>query len=152
MGNPRYYEFDGRRRKRHLAKAKFPGFDKCLQMMRSHDGEMREDGFWWIEQHASQCVSELVAAFGDEENAGLRSGLIELIAAAKSPNAFHFLATQLRSSDWVLRRYAIVGLKNLDTKEARTLLWEARSFEMETREDTERFREQLDFPNTSYVD
>ena len=152
MGNPHYYEFHGRRRKRHLAKAKFPGFDKCLQMMRSHDGEMREDGFAWIGQHASQYVNELVAAFEDEDNCGLRVGLIELIAEAKSSEAFKFLAKQLRSDDWIFRRYAIVGLKNLDTKEARTLLWEAKSFEMETKKETERFRIQLKFPDSSFVD
>ncbi len=152
MGNPRYYEFDGRRRKRHLAKAKFPGFNKCIQMMRSHDGENREDGFGWLAQHASQHVNELIEAFADNENLGLRSLLIELIGVAKSSEAFPFLATQLRAHDWRFRKWAIVGLKNMDAKEARTLLWEARSFEMETKEDTERFRMQLASPESSWLD
>ena len=51
---------------------------------------------------------------------------VELIGEAKSPDAFDFLAGHLRSADEAFRYWAIRGLNNLGTKEARTLLWEPR--------------------------
>ncbi len=125
-------------------KAKFPGFKKCMAMMRKRDGQTKEDGFHWLLPHAGEYVHELMAEFGGEEDFGLRCWLLELIGSAKSPDAFDFLAGQLRADDWRLRKWAIQGLKNLNTKEARTLLWQARSFTFDSPQETEEFRREVD--------
>ncbi|QDU12305.1 hypothetical protein CA11_00820 [Gimesia maris] len=130
----------------------FQGFDKCMKMMRSHDPQTQESGFHWLAPHANEYISELIEEFEGEDDLGLQCWLIELIGAAKSPNAFSFLSTQLRSNNWQIRQWAISGLKELDTKEARTLLWKAQSFEMETAEDTERLRSQLESQNIFGLD
>ena len=107
-------------------KAKFPGFKKCMAMMRKRNPQTQEDGFHWLLPHAAEYVTELIEEFGKEQDFGLRCWLLELIGAAKSPQAFDFLAGQLRSDDPQLRDRAVQALKDLDTKEARTLLWEFR--------------------------
>ena len=135
-----------------MKREKFPGFEKCMAMMKSRDGEARETGFSWLLTRAGEYVDQLIEEFGAPENVGLETCLMELIGAAKSPSAFPFLAAQLRSQDWKCRKWAIIGLKNLNTKQARTLLWEAKSFEMATRRDTERLRLQLESPDAWWLD
>jgi hypothetical protein len=125
-------------------KATFPGFKKCMAMMRKRDGQTREDGFHWLLPHAGEHVHELIKEFGDEEDLGVRCWLLELIGSARSPDSFDFLVGQLRGDDQPLRWWAIWALKNLDTKEARSLLWQARSFTFASTEETEAFRSDLD--------
>ncbi|AMV27698.1 hypothetical protein VT84_25075 [Gemmata sp. SH-PL17] len=125
-------------------KDRFPGFKKCLAMMRKRNGQSREEGFHWLRPHASEYVRELVEEFGKESDHGLRCWLLELIGFAKSPAAFDFLAEQLRGHDERLRYWAIWALKHLETNEARTLLWHARSFTFRSPGETEAFRTDLD--------
>jgi hypothetical protein len=125
-------------------KEKFPGFKKCMAMMRKHNPETQEDGFFWLEPHACEHIHELIEEFSKEKEHGLRCWLIELIGSAKSPDAFEFLAGVLRRDDERFRFWAIVGLKKLGTKEARTLLWQAHSFTLASPEETEAFRADLD--------
>jgi hypothetical protein len=124
-------------------KNRFPGFKKCMAMMRKRNSQVQEDGFHYLLPHASKHIDELIEEFGKENDFGLRCWLLELIGSAKSPDAFDFLAGQLRGPDPRLRHWAVLGLKDLDTKEARTLLWEARSFAFATPEETEAFRSEL---------
>jgi hypothetical protein len=121
-------------------KAKFPGFKKCMAMMRKHAPQTQEEGFHWLLPNAGEYTHELIDEFIKEKDLGLRCWLLELIGSAKSPDAFDFLAGQLRANDQRLRHWAIWALKNLDTQEARTLLWEARSLTFCSPEETEAFR------------
>jgi HEAT repeat protein len=115
-----------------------------MAMMRKRNPATQEDGFHWLLPRAAEYVQELIDEFDKEEDHGLRCWLLELIGAAKSPDAIDFLAGQLRGSDERLRWWAVWGLKNLGTAEARTLLWKARSFTFQTPEETKSFRNELD--------
>ncbi len=126
-------------------KNRFPGFKKCMEMMRTkRDPQLQEEGFHWLRPHAAEYAHELIEEFATEQDHGVRCWLLELIGFAKSPDAFDFLAGQLRGGDQRLRYWAIRALKDLDTKEARTLLWQARSFTYGSPEETEAFRSDLD--------
>jgi hypothetical protein len=125
-------------------KDKFPGFEKCMAMMRKRDGWTKEEGFHWLLPRAGDYVHELIEEFGKEQGFGLKYWLLELIGAAKSPDAFDFLAEQLRGTEQQFRVLAIRALKYLGTKEARTLLWEARSFNLASPEETAAFRSDLE--------
>jgi hypothetical protein len=127
-------------------KARFPGFKKCIAMMRKRNSQTQEDGFHCLLPRAGEYVHELIEEFGKERDHGLRCWLLELIGSAKSSDAFDFLARQFSNEDQRLRYWAIRGLKDLDTKEARALLWKARSFTFGSREETEAFRSDLDTP------
>lgn len=127
--------------------AKFPGFKRCMAMMRQRrDPQLQEDEFHLLLPHSSDHVIELMNEFAMETDPGLRCWLLELIASARSAAALPLLAAELRSEDEGLRLQAVRGLKALDTKEARTLLWHAKSFVLDTPEKTEAFRRQLNAP------
>ncbi len=119
-------------------------FKRCMAMMRNRDPQTFEYGFFWLQPHASEFVHELIAEFAKTNDDGLRCPLLELIGNAKSTEAFGFLSEQIHSDNDRLRYWAIRGLRNLNTKEARTLLWEARSFTFGATEDTAEFLADLD--------
>lgn len=118
---------------------KFPGFKTCMAMMRKRDGQTREDGFHLLLPHASEYVHELIEEFRTEKDFGLRCWLLELIGTADSPETFDFLDEQLRGNNELFRNRAIAALKTIDTKDARRLLWQARSFMSDPPEQTEEF-------------
>ena len=107
-------------------KRRFPGLKQCLKMMRSRDPQMQEDGFHFLAPRAVEFIPELIEVFEAETDRGLRCWLLELIGSAKSPAAFDFLVCQLHAEPR-LRHWAIWGLKELDTKEARSILWQIES-------------------------
>jgi hypothetical protein len=133
-------------------KPRFPGLKKCMAMMRKRDGQTKEDGFHWLLPHAKVYVHELIEEFDKEKDLGLRCWLLELIGSSQSPHTFSCLAGQLRCNNECLRHWAIWGLAQLDTKEARSLLWQARSFTFGSPAETEVFRSYLDAYRTKRTD
>ena len=108
-------------------KKKWIGYKKSLEIL--HDRNVhcseKEEVFWDLVPHAEEYIYELMKDFRDEKNRGIRVWLIDLIGYARSPDAFELLKEQLYHGDPLcFRLYAIDGLKKLDTKEARTVLWE----------------------------
>lgn len=103
-------------------------FDAAMRLMRSHDPQRQEDGFARLRAHAADHIPALIEQFENEQqDQGLRSWLLELIAEAESPAALPVLAAQLDSADESLRRSAATGLTRLNSPEARTALWHARA-------------------------
>jgi hypothetical protein len=100
-------------------------FEQGMSLMRQRDPQKREDGFELLRAVAEEHVDELLEAFGAEhDDHGLRCWLLELIGEARSPKALPVLVSHLGSDDESLRLWAERGLQLLDTKEARTALWE----------------------------
>jgi HEAT repeat protein len=131
-------------------KTKFPGFKKCMEMMRQRDPQVQEDGFHTLRPRVAEFLHELIEAFENEES-DLRYWLLELTGEARSPEAFSVLAEHLQNKDDEdLRFWAAHGLGMLGTKEARRLLWEARSYTFDDEEETKRFRELIDDVREKY--
>ena len=93
-------------------------------MMRKHNPQTMEDGFYSLLPHAAEHIDELLAEFQTEKDHGLRCWLLELIGEARSEKAFDLLCEQLQSSDESLREWAIRGLRKLNTREARRALFD----------------------------
>jgi len=109
-------------------KRQFPGFAKCLQMMRKRDPQTQEDGFHWLRPRANEFVEELIAEFrAEKKERGLRCWLLELIGEARDARSFLLLVEQLESPDESIRHRAAEGLRLLDTSEARQILFEKTS-------------------------
>jgi hypothetical protein len=121
----------------------FPGFQRCMWMMRRHNPQTQEEGFGALRPRAREHVQELIHEFRTENDHGLRCWLLELIGDAESEDTFEILAEQLRGPDPAFRSWAILGLERLESKAARRLLWEARSWEIEPPEDRDYFRREL---------
>ena len=108
-----------------LRTPRFPGYKACLAMMRKHSPQTREDGFYALLPHAAEYIDELMAEFQTEKDHGLRCWLLELIGEARSAKAFDLLHEQLHLSDESMRYWAIHGLRELNTREARQALFDA---------------------------
>ncbi len=99
-------------------------FRDAMRLMRSHDPQLQEDGFRTLLPVASEHLDELLEEFqAERDDHGLRCWLLELIGAARSDKGLPVLADQLSSPDEALRGWAEHGLRLLDTKEARRILW-----------------------------
>ncbi|MFI0453154.1 HEAT repeat domain-containing protein [Actinomadura sp. 6N118] len=103
-------------------------FDDAMRLMRRHDSQLQEEGFGIVPAHAAAHLDELLAEFQRNDNEhGLRCWLLELIGEARSPHALPVLIEQLHSEDEALRHWAEKGLEQLDSREARRALYEART-------------------------
>ena len=100
-------------------------FDEALHLMRKHNPELQETGFGMLQAHAPEYVDRLIAEFHAEPDYGTACWLLELIGDAKSPLAIPLFQTYLQHDNNSLHFWAVTGLKKLDTKETRRLLWEA---------------------------
>ena len=92
--------------------------------MRRHNRQLAEDGFQRLSEIAGAHVDELIVEFGRETDHGVRCWLLELIGLARSARSFDVLVAQLRGEDEALRDWAERGLRLLDTKESRRVLWQ----------------------------
>ncbi|MDX6480388.1 MAG: hypothetical protein QOG85_898 [Gaiellaceae bacterium] len=77
-----------------------------------------------LEPIAADILPQLIEAFDSESDHGLRCWLLELIGKARSEDALPILSRELHSGDESIRDWARRGLEQLNTKEARTLLWQ----------------------------
>lgn len=105
-----------------MTKREKSDFERALLRMRSRRPQEAEDGFGALSVIAGDHVSDLIAAFAQEQEHGVRCWLLELIGSARSPEAFDLLCAQAQSTDEALKRWAVWGLKALDTKPARRFL------------------------------
>ena len=100
-------------------------FKAAMKLMRKHDRQLMEDGFHTIQARAAEWLPDLIVAFEQESDHGLRCWLLELIGHSGSPDALPTLAAHLDDPDESLRDWAVRGLRHLDTPESRRLLWDA---------------------------
>jgi hypothetical protein len=125
-------------------KTKFPGFAKCMELVRKHNPQLQEDGFALLRPHAHEYVGELIEEFQRESKSGLRCWILELLCEARSPKTVPLFIDVLSDDDENLWSWAICGLHELNSKEARLALWEARSYAKATDDQTAYFRRLLD--------
>jgi hypothetical protein len=98
-------------------------FAQAMRLMRKHDPQLQEDGFAMLKPVAANVLPQLIAAFEEESDHGLRCWLLKLIGDARSESALPVLTKELASEDESIRDRARRGLEQLDIKEARTILW-----------------------------
>jgi len=125
---------------------KFPGVSACVELLRRHNvkGEYLDDVMGDLQEHASTNIEDLLAAFRAETDSRVRTLLLSVIAETRSPAALPIFAEILLGDDEELQVWAARGLHVLNTKDARKLLWEARSRRLATREATQRFQLMLE--------
>jgi hypothetical protein len=106
-------------------KDRFPGFAKCMVLMRNRDPQVQEDGFHWLRAHCAEFAIELIFEFRAEaKDFGLKCWLVELIGETRDSRALPFLVELLGSNDERLRDRAIAALRRLNTSESRRILFE----------------------------
>ena len=99
-------------------------FARGMRLMRKHDPQLQEDGFGLVREVAAERLDDLIAAYSAEDDLGIKCWLLELIGDVRSPAALPVLSNALTGQDESLRDWARRGLELLDTKGARTILWQ----------------------------
>ena len=106
---------------------KFPGVTTCVALLSSP----KVHGTWVdiicqeLTRHADECADELLGAFGAAADARVRAILMGILCEAKLSKAQPVFIENLKSDDELLRHWAEQGLRDLNTKESRTALWNA---------------------------
>jgi hypothetical protein len=101
---------------------KFPGFKKCMELLRKKGyGMMQEEGYEWLLPRINEFLDDLIAEIDKPENAKIQDWIIELIGESTSPKAFEFLRDQLFENDprnkfWVVN--GLVSFRDFELRQA----------------------------------
>ena len=106
-----------------MTKAPEPAFADLMDMMRNGNPQVAEDGFAYLKPRAKKHIDELIVVLATETNHAMKCWLLELIGEARTERAFVALCAFARSDDGSLREWAVRGLEKLNTKQARTFLF-----------------------------
>ena len=99
----------------------FPGFDTCIALIRSDDPGTAEDGYFWLEGRAGQYAHQLISLVEAEPDSFIRSYFVELLAAAKDPNAIPTLISEMSHPNQQVRYWAVTGLEEIGSEREQEL-------------------------------
>ena len=107
---------------------RFPGVAECARLIRAR----KDRGVWAdiiayeLAENASRCLQELIDTFRtDRSQKGVRLYVMMALEMAKLPESVPFLLEVLGTGDPNFSPYAERALRAINTKEARTALWNA---------------------------
>lgn len=97
---------------------RFPGFDACIEMLRSPDSLTYEEGYHWLKGRLDDHLDELVESMLGETDPGMRSRLVELAGESGNPKLIPLLESELRSPYAEVRSFAYSSLLYFGNPEA----------------------------------
>jgi HEAT repeat protein len=123
----------------------FPGIAACRDMLHRNNiqGAYLDAIIADLEHHVADQYDELIQAIEQEQDARVRRILFAALVHQPSDDAITLCRHFLTGPDEHLRTYAAQGLARLNTKQARQILWQARSHQFADYTETERFRKLL---------
>ena len=106
---------------------RFSGVAECVRLIREHKarGVITDIIVFELAEHAASCLPDLIEAFRDNESGDVRMFVLMALEIARVPESVEFFGEVLRDGNPEYEPYALRALKSIDTREARTLLWEA---------------------------
>jgi hypothetical protein len=128
------------------------GFTYWIRVLRGEVKLPREEisagGAWEtahfaLRKYANTYIEDLISEFRNVTDPGVRQYLLELIGEARSPKALPVLTEVIQGDEEPSWSWAIYGLRDLESREARKVLWEAKSYVKQTEELTQLFQETL---------
>jgi hypothetical protein len=105
----------------------FPGVEECARLIR----DRKATGAWAdivafeLAYNASDHLNELISAFRDHESDDVALYVLMALELAALPASVEFLSSVLRNGNVKFMPYAQRALRAIDTKEARTALFNA---------------------------
>lgn len=106
---------------------RFPGVAECARLIRSRKAK----GAWAdiivheLAANAADCLPELIAAYREGSSDDVLTYVMMALDIARLPESVPFLEEIVRRGDDRYTPYAKRALKSIDTREARTALWNA---------------------------
>ena len=107
--------------------SRFPGAGECANLIRT--GKAR--GAWAdiiaseLSENAAHCLPDLIELFRSDSSDDVRLYVMMAVENAGLPEAVPFLADVLHAGNSRFTPYAERALRNINTPEARTVLWNA---------------------------
>ena len=108
---------------------RFPGVKVFLDELcnHHHNGTWIDAFYSSLEDHAIDCIDEILEMFNEDLNFRERLTLLKLISHAALPKTLSILMRYAQSQDEDFRYWAIRGLQRMDTKESRCFLWQVQA-------------------------
>jgi HEAT repeat protein len=100
----------------------FPGFDQCIQMIRSDDAMTYEDGYHSLLGRAHEYTDKLIQLMQDEKSPDMRGKFIELLGDTNDPKIISLLALELENPERIVRQWAFWSLEQFDLVEAGSIV------------------------------
>jgi HEAT repeat protein len=88
-----------------------PEFNHCIEMLRSTDSIVYEDGYQWLQGYLDSNIDELIQLTLDEENPDMRSKFVELLGDSGNPEVIPFIEAELKSPHQEVRSWAYSSLR-----------------------------------------
>src|SRR5262245_6016074 len=106
---------------------RFPGVAECVRLINEHKarGVITDIIVFELAEHAASCLPDLIQAFRDNPSGDVRMFVLMALEIARVPESVEFFGEVLRDGDPRYQPYALRALKDIDTRESRTLLWQA---------------------------
>lgn len=110
---------------------RFPGVAECARLIRNRKAK----GAWAdiiaaeLAEHAAACLPELIDAFRNNPSEDVRLYIMMALDIAQLPESVPFLAEVLRGGNSRFTSYAERALRDINTPEARTVLWHTKHAE-----------------------
>lgn len=98
-----------------------PGFDKCVEMIRSSDPSTYEDGYQWLQGCLNDYIDELAQLMLRETDPNMRSKFVELVGNSKNPRVIPLLEAELKSPHSEVRGWAYSSLCYFENSEAKRI-------------------------------
>jgi HEAT repeat protein len=98
----------------------FPGFERCVEFIRSRDAAVMEDGFAWLEPVAGEHTERLIEQVRATDDPYVRGMFVELLGATHDARALPVLVAELAHPDARVRDWAADALEALGLPEARS--------------------------------
>src|SRR5215470_1393139 len=118
---------------------RFPGVDECARLIRA--GKARRAWAdiiaYELAENANNCLPALIDTFRNDPGDHVRLYMMMALEIAGLPESVPFLAEVLRDDNPQFTPYAERTLRSINTREARTVLWQAGHPEPDTSPDND---------------
>jgi hypothetical protein len=103
-----------------------PEFNECVEMLRSADSIIYEEGYHWLKGYLCDHIDELMQLMLDEADPEMRSKFVELVGNSKDPKVIRLLEAELQNPHSQVRSWAYSSLRYFENPEAERLAEEFR--------------------------
>lgn len=105
----------------------FPGVEECVRLIlaRKTKGSMADIIHHELAENAGEHLAEMIDSFNDHAPGDVALYMMMALETAALPDSVEFLSGVLRGGDKIFATYAKRALVAIDTKESRTVLFNA---------------------------
>lgn len=96
-------------------------FNECIEMLRSNDPIIYEDGYHWLQGNLHKHIEELIQLMLNEKNPDMKSKFVELLGNSKNPIVIPYLEVELKNPHVDVRSWAYSSLRYFENPEAEKL-------------------------------